>query len=126
MVSDKALYAVAVVVLALGLGSSVTYRSSEWAQHLDERSQNLAMRVLDQAQRYVAMSDQILGRDDARLERAQAAIIRAQTRVAAAQTAIVRRQIRLVTTEKMNQAVIRCSNIETEADTPDAPDYPED
>ena len=126
MVSDKALYTVAVVVLALGLSSSITNRP-DWIQRLDERSQSLAMQVLDRAQRYVAMSDQFLGRSDARFERTEAAIIGAQTRLAAAQTAIVRSQVRMVTTEKMNQAVIRCSTNETEeADATDTPNDPED
>ncbi len=92
MASDKALYLVAVGVLALGLGNSLANSQPDWLRNLADRSVNLAERFSGQAERSVAMAQLMFGRGESGFGRTQATLGRMQARLGAMQANMARHQ----------------------------------
>ena len=108
MLSDKALYILAVGVLAVGVGhrySTQLNHSSELAQCAISRVEQMASHASTRLASYVeARSDRFSGREDRVDARLQAAIDRAQARVDRMQAVVERRNAEVV---RVNMAVAK-------------------
>ena len=72
MASDRALYLMAVGVLALGLGNSLANHQPDWLRNLADHSISTAQQVSGRAQGYLGMAQFMFGRSDAGFGRTQA------------------------------------------------------
>ena len=91
MVSEKALYWMAVGVAALFLGNSFVGGRS-LTPSIADRSMTTAQRISGQAMRYATFAQVIFGRGDAGVVHAQTATASAQARLAVAQATVARRE----------------------------------
>ena len=138
MVSDKALYWMAVIVMALGLGNSFVNAHPEWAQSVAERPVMLADRVSSRATSLVSLAEMMFGRSEVGVARTQTAMARVQCRLASAQSRVAARQaqiariqaerVRSFTRAQVDRVVVICTpqDQDTEQNAPDAPVVPND
>ena len=118
MASDRALYAVAVGVLALGLGNSLVNTQPDWLRSLADRSVSVAEQVSGRAEGYLGMAQVMFGRSESGFGRAQAALGRMQSRLGSMQAQLGRRQaemarvqseqVRMVTMQTVRRIKVTC------------------
>ncbi len=99
MASDKALYTVAVAVLALGLGNSLANNQPEWLRSLTNRSLAVAQQASGRAEGYLGMAQLILGGGQTSFGRTQALIGRVQAQLGSMQAQMGRRQAQIARVE---------------------------
>lgn len=104
MASEKALYTVAVVVLALGLGNSVVNSNPGWLRDLSDRSVAAAEHLAGRAEQYLAMAQIMVGRSESNAGSAQAALGRVQARLGEVQANLARHQAEMVRVQARVQA----------------------
>jgi hypothetical protein len=128
MASDKALYWIAVIVMALGLGNSFVAAHPEWAQTVAERPLMLADAACSRISNLASVADLMFGRSQVGVARTQVAMARVQGRLAAVQARIASRQAemarleaqkgRTITLERMNRVITICPPHDNETDAP--------
>ena len=126
MVSDKALYWVALGVLALVAGNSVMSTHGDWVSCLGEQSLQVAQRVTDRAMMAVGRAGTIYDANGRSFPQGELAAARVQTRLASIQGRLASRQarlqaekIRVITLTNVKQRVI-CSRPEIRVEVSDA------
>jgi hypothetical protein len=92
MGTEKALYWMAVCVLALLVSNNFAARHMGEVRCLASRSLAAVEQVSGHAGRVVAMAEMTLGRGESRFDHAQMAVDRMQTRLASAQCVLARHQ----------------------------------
>jgi hypothetical protein len=90
MASEKALYWMAVGVLALVMGNHFVSKFDGTC--LVEKARVAADRVSGKADRLMAMADVMLGRTSTQIDRAQTVMVMTQTRLASVQTGLARQE----------------------------------
>jgi hypothetical protein len=131
MASDKALYWIAVVVLALGFSNSLVNAHPDWAQAVAEQPLMLADAACSRLTNLATVADLMFGHSQVDVARTQAVMARVQGRLASAQARIASRQaqmarteaqqVRTFTMERMNRMVVICPRQNRETAAPDAP-----
>jgi hypothetical protein len=99
MASDKALYTVALAVLALGLGNSLANNQPQWLRSLTNRSLAVAQEASGRAEGYLGMAQVILGSGQSGFGRTQAMIGRMQAELGSLQAQMGRRQAEVTRVE---------------------------
>lgn len=104
MTSEKALYWVAVGVVAVGLSNSLADREIGWARGLADRFQaaedQLVASASDQAIRLLDVANRFSRSKDLQTARVQLTLARVQTRVACIRTTVAERQEAMARQEK--------------------------
>ena len=95
MISDKALYWMALGILGLVAGNSLASRHRDWISCLSEQSLQVAQRITDGAMSAVDRGGSLYDRTDQRINQGQMVAVRLQTRLAAVQTRLASRQAAL-------------------------------
>ena len=95
MANDKALYWVAICVMAVGLGTSFVNHHADFARNLGLRAMVVADTITGRTQGQLDRANVLFDRTQAGFDRSQAAVDRVQTRVACLQTRIAQRQAEL-------------------------------
>ena len=131
MASDKALYWIAVVVMALGLGNSFVNDHPDWAQAVAERPLVLADAACSRLSSMASVVDLMFGPSQVGVARTQVAMARVQGRLASVQSRIASRQAemarmeaqraRAFTVERMNRTFVTCPTHDNGTDAPDDP-----
>jgi hypothetical protein len=121
MASDRALYLVAVGVLALGLGNSLANHQPNWLRGLADHSISTAQQVSGRAQGYLGMAQFMFGRSEAGFGRTQALLGTVQAHLGEMQANLARHQaemarmqaenIRVVTLEQMREVRVACPRV---------------
>lgn len=126
MLSDKALYWMAVGFLALVAGNSVVSSHGDWVSCLGEQSLQVAQGVTDRAMMAVSRAGTVYDQKNSSFPQGELAAMRMQTRLASIQGRLASRQarlqaekIRLITLTNLKEGVI-CSRPEIRADVSDA------
>jgi len=104
MASEKALYTVAVAVLALGLGNSLANSNPDWLRNLSDRSVATAERLSGRAEQYLAMAQVMLGQSESNVGRTQATLGRMQAHLGEVQANLARHQVEMVRVQARVQA----------------------
>ena len=104
MASEKALYTVAVVVLALGLGNSLVDNNPDWLRNLSDRSVATAQRLTGRAEQYLAMAQIMVGRGESNVGSTQASLGQLQARLGEVQANLARHQVEMVRVQARVQA----------------------
>jgi len=99
MASDRALYTVAVAVLALGLGNSLATNQPEWLRGLADRSLMVAQQASGRAQGYLGIAQVLLGYGQPGFGRTQAVIGHMQAQIGSMQAQMGRRQAQITRVE---------------------------
>src|SRR5437868_12390391 len=99
MASDKALYWIAVIVMALGLGNSFINAHPGWAQAVAERPLMLADAAYSRLSSMASVADLMFGRSQVGVARTQVAVARVQGRLASVQARIASRQAEMARME---------------------------
>ena len=126
MVSEKALYWMAVGVAALFLGNSFVGGRS-LTPSIADRSMTTAQRISGQAMRYATLAQLIFGRSQAGFVHAQTATASAQARLAAVQAATAHREAALarVQAERIrvlaNRRIVACPRQNLVINLPEVP-----
>jgi hypothetical protein len=107
MATDKALYWIAICLMAVGLGNSFVNHHRDFVRNVGQRAMIVADNISGRTQGQLQRSDVFFDRTQAGFDRSQAAVDRVQTRVACLQTRIVQRQAALarVQAERTRMAV---------------------
>ena len=118
MISDKAIYWIATVVLALGVGNSLSTAHPDWAQAASERPLMLADAACNRLANLATLADLMFGRSQVGIDRTQVAVARVQSRLASVQARLASREARIAriqqervltfTRERMNRMVVDC------------------
>jgi len=101
MKTDKALYWVAICLMAVGLGNSILNHHANFTRNLGLRAMAVANTISGRTQGQLDRADVLFDRTQAGFDRSQAAIDRVQTRVACLQTRMAERQAALARTQAM-------------------------
>jgi len=99
MVSDKAMYWMAVGVLALVAGNSLMTRHGDWVSCLGGESLHAAQRVTDRVMAMVRPGGTLFDGTNDRFARSELAVARVQTRIASVQARVATRQAELARME---------------------------
>ena len=131
MASDKALYWIAAIVMALGLGNSFVNDHPDWAQAVAERPLIVADAACSRLTNLATVADLMFGGSQTGIARTQVAMARVQNRLASVQARIASRQaemarmeaqrVRTITIERINRNPVICPRQTMDADAPDAP-----
>jgi hypothetical protein len=92
MANEKAMYWLAVGVVALGVNSAFQDREVQWTQKLADHSAAAVERIAERGLDTLAMAETVLGRNPAESTRLQAALGRLQAKTARVQAALARQQ----------------------------------
>lgn len=95
MATEKALYWIAICVMAVGLGNSFVNHHRDFARNIGQRAMFMADAISGRTQGQFDRADVLFDRTQAGFDRSQAAVDRVQTRVACLQTRIAQRQAAL-------------------------------
>jgi hypothetical protein len=100
MASDRNLYLVAVVVMALGLGNSLIKKHLEWIDDVSGGADTLVSWASDHASdlesRFEDRAENLFGRGESRVAHGQYALARAEAKLACEQSRIAQRQAEMV------------------------------
>ena len=135
MASDKALYWIAVIVMALGLGNSFVNAHPDWAQNLSERPLMVADSITERATGVASIAEKLFGTSEDGVARTQARLASVQCRLAAVQTRMASRQARIervqaervrnIVREQVARVTVICpgqDSVPRVADLPELPD----
>ncbi len=111
MASEKALYTVAVVVLALGLGNSLADSNPDWLRNLSDRSVATAEHLSGRAEQYLAMAQIVVGRGESNVGTTQAALGHVQARLGEVQANLARHQAEMVRVQAQVQAQVQAEDM---------------
>jgi hypothetical protein len=95
MATDKALYWIAICLMAVGLGNSFVNHHRDFTRNLGLRAMIVADTISGRTQGQIDRANVFFDRTQAGFDRSQAAVDRVQTRVACLQTRIAQRQAAL-------------------------------
>jgi hypothetical protein len=125
MASDKALYLVAAVVLALGVShhQGLFDRSEDWTQVATDRSLSIADRVSGEAMRLAGMGQVIFSRSELGFVRSEAGMARVQARLACVQTSLARRQAEMARSQVERARAIAIEQVQHEFVVHPQPDF---
>jgi len=117
MVSDKALYMLAVGVLAVGVGQRYTNEGRAWAQCALHEVQHITRQASTEALAYLGNNRPVPGGREVRVdERVQLAVARVQARVDRAQAKIDRRSAQIArATAALSRVNARMADINVQA-----------
>ena len=99
MATERALYFIAICVMAVGLGNSVMNHHQDFARNLGQHAVILANAVSGQTEAQLDRADVVFDRSQASFDRSQAAMDRARTRMACLQTRLAQHQADLARTQ---------------------------
>ena len=130
MASDKALYWIAVIVMALGLGNSFVNDHPDWTRAAAGRPMVLADAACSRLSSMASVVDLMFGRSQEGVARTQVAMARVQGRLASVQARVASRKaemarleaqrVRTITIERINRTAVICAPQNTDTDAPDA------
>ena len=128
MVSDKALYWIAVGVLALVAGNSLMTRHDDWVNCIGDESLQVAQRVTDRVMAMVRPGGTLFDGTNDRFARSEYAVARVQSRIASVQARVARKQADLarLQAEKVRtfdfttvKRTVKCPRREVTVEVPD-------
>jgi hypothetical protein len=105
MATDKALYWIAICVMAMGIGQSFFNRHPDFTRNLGQRAMVLADSVSGRTQGQLGHAQVFVAGTRARFDRSQAVAERVQSRLACVQARIAERQAAIASSQALRSRI---------------------